>query len=69
MSSPQPWLCAGDPQDEQHVVPINDLIAHRLTDNCVCGPTTEAVKRDDGSVGWVITHHSLDGRERYEEDK
>lgn len=26
----------------------------------------EAVKRDDGSVGWVVSHHSLDGRERSE---
>lgn len=47
-----------------HVVPINDLIEHDdIGDDCVCGPTTEPVKADDGYVGWVITHHSLDGRE------
>lgn len=41
----------------------NDLIAHEIDENCVCGPTPEAVKRDDGSVGWLYVHHSLDGRE------
>jgi hypothetical protein len=50
-----------------HVVPINDLIDHDdIGDECVCGPTSEPVKRDDGSVGWVVTHHSLDGREASE---
>ena len=69
MTAPQTWLCEGDPRNEQHVIPINDLIDHELTDDCVCGPTAEAVKRDDGSVGWLITHHSLDGREQHEENK
>lgn len=46
------------------VTPINDLIDHEeFSEDCVCGPTIEPVKRDDGSVGWVLTHHSLDGRE------
>ena len=45
-----------------HVVPIADLVEHE-DDDCVCGPTTEPVPRDDGSFGWVVTHHSLDGRE------
>lgn len=49
-----------------HVMPINDLIDH-LDDDCPCGPTTEPVMRDDGSYGWVATHHSLDGREAREE--
>lgn len=48
-----------------HVLPVNDLIAHE-SDACPCGPTTEAVNRPDGSIGWVITHHSLDGREARE---
>jgi len=47
----------------QHVVPVGDLIEHELTDDCPCGPRSEAVKRDDGSYGWVVVHHSLDGRE------
>lgn len=46
-----------------HVEPVNDLIEHEDKD-CICGPDVEAVFRDDGSNGWLITHHSLDGRER-----
>jgi hypothetical protein len=50
-----------------HVTPVNDLIEHEeVSDNCVCGPTTEPVERDDGSIGWLITHHSLDNREAKE---
>lgn len=50
-----------------HVLPVNDLIDHiDIGDDCPCGPALEPVKRDDGSVGWVIVHHSLDGRERDE---
>ena len=50
-----------------HVLPINDLIEHEdQGDGCACGPSSEPIKRDDGSVGWVITHHSLDGREASE---
>lgn len=47
-----------------HVVPVGDLIAHDSDGgDCPCGPTAEAVMRDDGSNGWLVTHHSLDGRE------
>lgn len=47
-----------------HVYPVNDLIEH-LTDgdDCPCAPETEAVMLEDGSNGWLISHHSLDGRE------
>lgn len=50
-----------------HVLPVDDLVDHvdEGTD-CVCGPLVEPVVRDDGSCGWLITHHSLDGRERFE---
>lgn len=48
--------------NEVHVVPRGDLVDHE-DENCSCGPTTEPVTRDDGSVGWLIIHHSLDGRE------
>lgn len=51
-----------------HVMPINDLIEHDGTGtDCPCGPTTEAVFREDGSNGWMVVHHSLDGREHHEE--
>lgn len=29
---------------------------HILTDDCWCQPVSQPVKRDDGSVGWVVTH-------------
>lgn len=62
-----PKLWAGVPQDTTvHVVPINDLIDHHLTDTCPCGPADQSVIRDDGSIGWVTVHHSLDGREQCE---
>jgi hypothetical protein len=50
------------------VYPVNDLIPHdvRGEDRCVCGPAVEPVKRRDGSVSWVYTHNSLDGREHAE---
>lgn len=48
-----------------HVEPVNDLIQH-LDNDCPCGPTPELVASDDGPDGWVIVHHSLDGRERFE---
>lgn len=55
--------------DILHVWPTKDHIKHDTTDddgNCVCGPRTDPVKRDDGSMGWVIVHYSLDGREHNE---
>ena len=63
MDEPQP-----DP-NVVHVLPTNDLMAHEnVGDQCACGPTAEPVKRDDGSMGWVMVHHSLDGRENREKD-
>lgn len=50
-----------------HVYPTGDLIDHDTnTDECVCGPTPDPVFREDGSCGWVLIHHSLDGRETKE---
>lgn len=47
-----------------YVLPSADLIAHEeVGEDCPCGPTVEPVEREDGSCGWVIVHHSLDGRE------
>jgi hypothetical protein len=46
-----------------HVVPTGDLIEHEVGDGCVCVPRLEPVPRPDGSVGWLLVHHSLDGRE------
>jgi hypothetical protein len=55
--------------DILHVWPTKDAIKHDTKDddgNCVCGPRTDPVKRDDGSIGWLIVHYSLDGREASE---
>lgn len=50
-----------------HTFPLNDLIDHDTdSDDCVCGPRIEPVPADDGSMGWVVVHHSLDGREANE---
>lgn len=52
-----------------HVTPVGDLIEHEtLGDDCVCQPTPRLVACADGSDGWVMTHHSLDGRELNEPD-
>ena len=51
-----------------HVVPVDDLIEHDTIGECACGPTDQPVKRDDGSIGWIAAHHSLDGRERPRQD-
>ena len=48
-----------------HVIPVGDLTAH-TDDDCPCGPRTDPVRREDGSMGWVVVHHSLDGRETRE---
>lgn len=49
--------------DEIHILPVNDLVDHDSDAECVCGPTAEPVERDDGTIGWLHIHHSLDGRE------
>jgi hypothetical protein len=54
-----------------HTWPVDDLVDHDVDDDaggCICGPTVAPVECDDGSVGWLITHHSLDGREAHESD-
>lgn len=54
--------------DTYHVIPLDDLIEHDTSgeQDCICGPDTEPVERDDGSFGWLGSHHSLDGRELHE---
>lgn len=50
-----------------HVYPRGDQVEHDTDGgDCVCGPTTEPVPLVDGGIGWIVTHHSLDGRERNE---
>lgn len=53
-----------------HTYPVADLIEHEIDGSeCPCGPTVEPVPREDGSIGWHVVHHSLDGRELTELDR
>jgi len=55
--------------DVLHVVPLDDLIDHDSSTrepDCACGPETRPVEREDGTIGWLLVHHSLDGRELQE---
>ncbi|MEU7170329.1 hypothetical protein ABZ949_02410 [Micromonospora tulbaghiae] len=55
--------------DTVHVLPVGDLVAHEQEgDDCPCGPRVEPVPADNGSIGWLVTHHSLDGREQREQE-
>lgn len=64
------WLCLelNDPECV-HALPLDDLIQHEATEDCVCAPETEAVFREDGSNSWLLVHHSLDGREANEDQE
>ncbi|GAA1401942.1 hypothetical protein GCM10009613_61090 [Pseudonocardia kongjuensis] len=55
---------------EQHAPPGQWLIVrihdHEPDQSCACTPSTELVPNDHGPDGWLVTHHSLDGREQHE---
>lgn len=44
-----------------HVIPVDDLIDHETSPECLCGPRSE-------QNGMLFVHHSLDGREFFEDD-
>jgi hypothetical protein len=48
-----------------HVLPLADTVEHNENDegDCICGAHTHPIERPDGTVGWMIVHSSLDGRE------
>jgi hypothetical protein len=51
-----------DPSDTLHVYPVNDLREHDISGKtCWCDPDV-----DTGVGGTVVTHHSLDEREKFE---
>ena len=62
------WLEGVDPADitEAHVLPVDDLVEHDSSENCICGPDCEPVEKTDGSFAYFYRHHSLDGREAQE---
>lgn len=51
--------CCGE--DGYHVIPLDDLKEHDDNAGCWCGPEVE--EEDEGRV---IVHHSMDGREAFE---
>ena len=59
------WTNAVADTGEVHTIPVDDMIEHEPVD-CPCGPVTEPIPRDDGSMGWHVSHFSLDGREANE---
>ncbi|MFG3051894.1 hypothetical protein ACGFZP_13215 [Kitasatospora sp. NPDC048239] len=61
-----PWMVVQSTDAEVHAYPLDDLIVHDLHDACPCGPRQRTEQSADGSQMWVVTHHSLDGRERHE---
>lgn len=51
-------------ENHVHVYPVGDTYEHDTDgDDCWCKPETTPVERDDGSLGYVITHNAHDGRE------
>lgn len=48
--------------DSLHCIPVDDLIEHEANEGCLCGPSVMPVEQD-GAIGWILLHHSLDGRE------
>jgi hypothetical protein len=62
------WCTCYDLADPSHVHvhPLGDQLTHSLDEDCVCGPTAALVSDADGDDAYVITHHSLDGREANE---
>lgn len=50
-----------------HVTPQHDLVDHDTSTSepdCACGPEVRPTTQEDGSTGWLLVHHSLDGREQ-----
>lgn len=49
--------------DTAHLMPVDDLVNHDHSEDCVCGPTFKLVQRPGLSDGHLYTHHALDDRE------
>jgi hypothetical protein len=50
--------------DHIHVVPVNDVVFHEMTDECPCQPQVEPCLNPDETVThyWLVTHAAWDGR-------
>ncbi len=58
----------GDPPSDpgHRWLSVEELPGDDLAD-CPCGATTKPVKFHTGEMGWMVVHHSLDGRELTED--
>lgn len=58
--------------DGCHVVPVNDIVEHELSEDCECGPEVLYINPDTGvpfsSGGRLVTHNAADQREKDEPD-
>lgn len=61
------WWVAYDGSGHVDVLPIDDLVAHEESDDCVCGPKQALLDGAPWDV-WMRTHRPLDGRELTEPD-
>lgn len=52
------WAIITHTDDHIHVLPIDDMITHEMSDTCSCGPT-QSVENNT----CIVLHNSLDGRE------
>ena len=67
--SPNYWLSLYEPQISPYgiVYPLHDLINHEVfSEDCICGPTVKGMVTPKGNHIQIMTHHSLDGREKNE---
>lgn len=63
------WRSHEDTEGPVHVWPEDDVVDHDIDslDECVCGPTVAFLDNDGTAfVQPLVSHHSLDGRERNE---
>lgn len=49
-----------------HTIPLEDLVTHDETPDCVCRPTLKQLLGSGHDYAWAVVHHSLDGRELVE---
>lgn len=53
---------AGSTDEIVYVLPIDDVVEHTESEDCICGSESFPVPRGE-SIGWICVHRSLDGRE------
>lgn len=58
------WVAVDTEDSHFHIVPARDAVTHEESDGCVCGPSVELARRSPDM--YIVTHHSLDGREQHE---